>query len=341
MSGGPASLPPVGAARDWLDAAEAGGIVPRTGPLVVACSGGLDSVVLLHLLTSAPVDPVRLHVVHVDHGMRPDSAADAAWVHELAHHWGVRCRIVALEGEAPPASEDAARSARWAVLEAVADELGAEAILTAHHRDDQAETVLHHALRGSGLRGLTGMRPVAGRRRRPLLGWTRDDLRRHADEHGLEWREDATNRDLAFTRNRLRHEVLPLLQQVVPGASAALDRLSRHALDAQLALEEAVSDLVDRLAHEPGEPGPDRPGIVRLDRAGVVALGPSLRRHVLRAAARRAGVRIDRRGTALADEFACTASSGRQVDLTGALVLRREGDALVFVAPLDGAKRRR
>jgi tRNA(Ile)-lysidine synthetase-like protein len=187
--------------------------------VAVAVSGGLDSVALLDLL----VETGRWHrgalsVAHVDHGARPDSGEDAAFVERLAAERGLPCVVRRLQ--LGPASEALLRDGRYA---AFAD-LDVDRVALAHHREDLAETVILQLLRGAGTAGLAGMRPVRDRYVRPLLGVGRDELRAWAQHRGLAWREDPTNADLRYTRNRIRAEVLPLLERVRPGAVRAIAR---------------------------------------------------------------------------------------------------------------------
>jgi tRNA(Ile)-lysidine synthase len=187
--------------------------------VAVAVSGGLDSVACLDLLLETRAwHEGLLSVVTVDHGTRPESAGDAAFVRALAEQRGLAC--VCAEVDIPTASEDALRQARYRVFETVE----ADIICLGHHRDDQAETVLLQLLRGAGSKGLGGMRWKRGRYVRPLLATPRSEIAQWARHRNLEWREDATNADPKYLRNRVRSEVLPLLERLRPGSSAALAR---------------------------------------------------------------------------------------------------------------------
>lgn len=198
----------------------------RPGPLVIAVSGGTDSTALLLLLADlAPRLGLVLHVAHFDHHLRPSaSAADAAFVADLAASRGATIRI----GRADPApqSEDEARALRYAFLRRAARELGAAAVATGHTRDDQAETVLLHLARGSGIAGLGGMRPARDGIVRPLLRIDRADTAAVCRAAGIAPREDPSNRSLRFARNRVRHKVLPELERLNPQVRAALARLA-------------------------------------------------------------------------------------------------------------------
>ncbi|HUQ17158.1 MAG TPA: tRNA lysidine(34) synthetase TilS [Candidatus Saccharimonadales bacterium] len=204
----------------------------RPGRVVVAVSGGTDSVALLVLLADCATElGLVLQVAHFDHRTRPKTAAaDAAFVAGLAASVGAPFRMG--RAEVPAASEEDARRARYAFLRRAAAESGARAIATAHTRDDQAETVLLHATRGSGLGGLAGMRPSRDGIIRPFLALSRADTVAICAAAGISPREDPSNRDLAFARNRVRRRVLPELERINPQARLALARLAEAAAEA-------------------------------------------------------------------------------------------------------------
>jgi tRNA(Ile)-lysidine synthase len=215
--------------------------------LVVAVSGGADSVALLDLLVAE--GRFCLIAWHLDHGLRPESAADALAVQELAARLGVPAVIERADVRLLARGdglEEAGRRARYARLAALCRARGADAACTAHHRDDQAETALLQILRGCGPEGPTGIaaeRPLApgAALLRPVLGWTRAELRAHCQDRGLAWREDASNADTAFRRNLIRHAVLPDWERHCPGVTGALvalaerGRATRTRADAQAA----------------------------------------------------------------------------------------------------------
>lgn len=167
---------------------------------IVAVSGGVDSVALLDMMTKAGTSP--LVVAHVDHGIREDSAEDAAFVESLAHQYGLPFRLIQHE-LGPDASEDVARTVRYAFLRSLAEEYGAR-IVTAHHRDDVVETIAINLHRGTGWRGVaTHGADVA----RPLLSYSKQQLTQYAKNNNLEWREDSTNQSDKYLRNRIRRHV--------------------------------------------------------------------------------------------------------------------------------------
>jgi tRNA(Ile)-lysidine synthase len=216
-------------------------------PVVVACSGGADSLALLVLAVDTGLDPVA---VHVDHGLRDGSAVEADVVADAAARLGARFdarRVVVADGSN---LEARARSARYDALERARAAHGATAVLVAHTADDQAETVLLNLLRGSGASGLAGMRARRGNIVRPLLGARRSDLRKICAERGLVPVTDPSNDDLAFWRNRIRHEVMALLEQIA-------GRDLTPVLVRQASVLRAESDFLDGLARAawPGEGG--------------------------------------------------------------------------------------
>lgn len=215
--------------------------------LKVAYSGGMDSHVLLHALSHLRADfPWGLSALHVDHGLHADSRQWALHCRRVCEQLGIGCTVERIEGLSSAAGEGAARRARYDRLAQHID--AGEVLLTAHHLDDQAETVLLQLLRGAGVRGLAAMpelMPFArGLLLRPLLAFGRAELRDYARAHDLHWIEDTSNRDLAYTRNAVRHELLPLMRRRWPRASESLARAGRHAAEALELLDDlAVQDL--------------------------------------------------------------------------------------------------
>lgn len=212
------------------------------GGVCVALSGGLDSSVLLHATADAArARSIRLRALHVDHGLQAASAAWARACRDACDAAGIPLHVVSLDLEPPRGAsvEAAAREARYAALAA---ELAAgERLLTAHHRDDQLETVLIQLLRGAGVAGLAAMPARArlghGWQLRPLLGVDRAELRAYADRHGLEWHEDPMNEALRFDRGYLRARVLPAIRGRWPSAAATVARSAMHLAEASRLLE--------------------------------------------------------------------------------------------------------
>jgi len=206
----------------------------------VAVSGGADSVFLLHALRELrPRWNLRLSVIHIEHGIRGDaSVADAAFVGQLASSLGLPFHILKADVPAMDGNlEQAARNVRQEFYSELIVANAIDRVATGHTRTDQAETVLYRLLRGSGLTGLSGILPVTRAGCdcglvRPLLEIDRDEIETWLREHGIAWREDETNRDRTYARNRLRHEILPLLREGFnPQLDQALGHLATLALD--------------------------------------------------------------------------------------------------------------
>ncbi|MCA9329748.1 tRNA lysidine(34) synthetase TilS, partial [Candidatus Saccharibacteria bacterium] len=179
----------------------------QPGRYVIAVSGGVDSISLLHLLQSIP--DVKLTVAHFDHGIRGDSNQDKLLVQSLAKKYGLP--FVYHRGElGAKASEAVARESRYAFLRQVQKTVDAEAIITAHHQDDVLETAIINMLRGTGRKGLTSLKSHR-HLVRPMLAVSKSDVRAYAVKQGLVWREDSTNQDLTILRNYIRKIILPKL----------------------------------------------------------------------------------------------------------------------------------
>ena len=193
---------------------------PRTWTLGLAVSGGADSTALLAALGDLRKTlGFRAVVLHVDHGLRPDSHDDARFVEALAARFGLPCRTLRARIRRRPREslEMAARRTRLAFFARMTRELGLDAIATGHHADDVAETFIMRMARGAGPEGLAGLKPVSHVDGitfiRPLLGLRDSDLRAYLRRRGLTWREDSTNADTSILRNKVRHVILPFLRE--------------------------------------------------------------------------------------------------------------------------------
>ena len=267
--------PAVAAVRGGVRAGLAG-LAP--GDLVLAaCSGGADSLALAAALAhEAPRLGLRGGGVTVDHGLQDGSADRAAQVAALLGRLGldpVRIATVTVaSGPGRGGPEAAARTARYAALEQVAEQTGAAAVLLAHSRDDQAETVLLGLARGSGARALAGMPAQRGRLRRPLLGLSRAALREACQALQLEPWDDPHNFDPSYARARVRHQALPALEAALgPGIAEALAR-SAAQLSADCAALDAIATAEEWRIHRAG-PGPG-PGVADAGRPGTAATDP-------------------------------------------------------------------
>ena len=214
--------------------------------VLVAFSGGLDSTVLLHAAARCLArNEVELLAAHVNHGLNADAGRWERFCRRAARRFGAgflaRRVCVDVRGRSP---EEAARAARYAALETLVRE--DEVLLAAHHRDDQAETVLLQLLRGAGPGGLAGMPACArfggGYLARPLLDTPRARIERYARTHGLEWLDDPANDDLAYTRNYVRKRLAPVLRERWPAWPDTLSRAARHQAEA--------SELIGQIARE-------------------------------------------------------------------------------------------
>jgi len=198
------------------------GLFRQGETLVVACSGGADSTALLDILANLHGFPLKLVAAHLNHMLRgEESEGDERSVRAAALTYGIqveisRVDVAALGQERRLSLEEAGREARYGFFREIAIRHSASAIVLGHHRGDQAETVLMRLVRGAGGGGLSGMRPRCGEIVRPLLQLSRDEIEAYLRKAGLIWREDGSNTDTRFMRNRIRHELLPLLETFNP-----------------------------------------------------------------------------------------------------------------------------
>ena len=303
----------------------------RPGPLVVAVSGGTDSVALALILAELREEfGLVLHVAHFDHRTRPRSAPkDVAFVADLANHIGAPVRV----GRAAraPASEDHARRDRYTFLRRFASEIGAGAIATGHTLDDQAETVLLHLVRGAGLPGAAGMRPLRDGIARPLLEIGRAETSAICAASKIRPREDPSNRSLRFARNRVRLRVLPELERINPRVRAALGRFA----DVAAGLEERIAQQArDGSATAADEAGPGLPagpnevarsagtGPAELD-IGTLPADPALRERALADAwIAWGGITLSANHRAALVKLASSTDGSRRIDLPGAQAVR-------------------
>lgn len=187
--------------------------------IIVAVSGGPDSMVLLHILHHLSSSlSCELIAAHLNHQLRPEADEEQSFVQTVCQEWGLPCYsrrvdIAAHAAEQKRNVEDLGREERYGFFTDLASRLAADKIATAHHQDDQAETVLMHMIRGTGIKGLRGILPVQGKVIRPLLSTSKNDILSYAEANGLVYCTDESNQDTSFLRNRIRHYLLPALQQ--------------------------------------------------------------------------------------------------------------------------------
>jgi tRNA(Ile)-lysidine synthase len=316
---GPTALP--GRLERHLEASR---LIETPARAVVAVSGGADSVALLDLLAGvAAASGLELVVAHADHGIQPGSAAVAALVRELAGRYGLPFTGGELRLGAA-ASETRARQERYRFLRSVQAERQARYLVTAHHADDQAETVLLRLLRGSAPAGLAGI-PPRGQHGlvRPLLPFTRAELLEYTVARALPYHDDPANAELRHTRSWVRHCLIPVIRERLgPAGTEALVEVSDHARE-ELAAWDGVVDALTALHAQARE------GHFKVARAPLRDYDNALAARILRAIARRAGIRLAPRAAQRLARFAAAGHSGRRSDLGEGLEAELAFDTLV------------
>ena len=319
------------------------GLISPGQAVLVAVSGGCDSVALLEVLRQLAAEPGRawdLSVAHLNHRLRPDSDADADFVRDLARRHGLPCvvesvDVAAVAADRAMSTETAARAVRYEFLAQSALRLGATAVATGHHADDNVETILQRIVRGTHLRGLRG---IPARRElaqvpgvqliRPLLAARRDQIEQFCVRRGLAWRTDSTNADTAHRRNFIRHELLPLMRdRMNPRVDDALLRLAGAAGQTEDHLAEAGQSLLDHARRASKDPGR-----LTLD-AARLAEAPTVQRcYALRAALEALGAPMGELSAGqLADLAALPAEPPpAAITLPGDILARREADELLL-----------
>lgn len=311
-------------------------------PVLIAVSGGSDSVTLLRALHHlARPGHTRLLVAHFNHQLRgQESDADERWVTELARSLNLECHIgrgavrdqAALDGDG---IEAAARSQRYSFLIATAAATGARYVVTAHTADDQAETILHRIVRGTGIAGLSGIQRVRPLNEacslvRPLLAFHRAELRAWLAELGQDFREDRSNLDRSYTRNRLRHELLPqLARDYNPQVIEALLRLGDLASDAQRVIDANVDVFLQAYVSE------QSPTRVVLSSAGLSTASDYILREALVTLWQRQRWSLQ---TMTYEHWQRLAEHWRGVPhsancFPGGVIAAREGDRFILTAP--------
>ncbi|MBA7559425.1 tRNA(Ile)-lysidine synthase [subsurface metagenome] len=260
--------------------------------LLVAVSGGPDSVCLLHILVKLREElGIRLHVAHLNHQLRgAESEADAHYVADLAHRLDIPASIEqrdvkAFKIQQRISLEEAAREVRYTFLAQVAKSIGANRVAVGHTADDHIETILMHLIRGTGTRGLRGLQPSSRWQSsrssltiiRPLLPVSRRETADYCHNHQLMPRIDASNLSLSPLRNRIRHQLLPLLESYNPRVAEALLRTARIAGDDLAFMDKEMDRLWSKIVQKQGN-------TITLDKEGVLELPPALKRYLLRRA---------------------------------------------------------
>jgi tRNA(Ile)-lysidine synthase len=305
-----------------LEAARDSGLLPAGEPLLVMVSGGADSTCLLHVAVRLRAS---VSAIHVNYGLRPEAGEDEAHCRALCSELGVELHVEQVTLPQSGSLQAAAREARYRLAERVAK--GDYA--AAHTASDQAETVLYRLATSPGRRALLGMRPRRGRLVRPLLEVTREDTEAYCRAQGLVWREDSSNDDPRFARARVRHDLLPALRSVAPGAELTIAETARQLADEAEVLDAAAADALAGLGGGPA---------VELGR--LHALPPAVARLVLRSLAEEAAG--ERRSLSRAEADAVLALGGGRggsatIDLGGGLRATAEYGVLRFRRGADDA----
>ncbi|MDE3200168.1 MAG: tRNA lysidine(34) synthetase TilS [Acidobacteriota bacterium] len=312
--------------------------------VAVALSGGADSVALLLVLHERAAElGLVLSAAHLHHGLRGGEAdADRQFCHDLCAGLGIplhtsRVDTAAEAAKAGEGIEEAARRLRYAWFRELAADAHLDATLTAHTLDDQAETVLAKFLRGAWTEGLSGIHPTfdEGRILRPLLNTTRAEIEAFLRDRNQPWQEDSTNRQTYFTRNRIRHELLPELEKWNPRVRAHLANMATLARDEEAAWDAEVSRLAPQLIL-PGKPvrggGRSATGGLAMDTTRLATLNPALQRRLLRHAAAQLGCSPDFTATESMRRLALTGHAGQKLELAGGLRVERSHRELRLAA---------
>lgn len=306
---------------------------PAAGHLLVAVSGGSDSMALLELVAlAASSGPLKVTACHIDHQVRPDGPRERDFVATGAARLGLAftSRTVTDPGRG---DEDHLRRCRYRLLEEAAEAAGADLIVTGHTRDDQIETVLFRLLRGAGLGGLAGMRQRRGRIVRPLLGESRNSLRRFLRDRGVAWLDDPSNADMRYARNRMRHLVVPALETAF--GHGTVDHIPELARRWRLDEDHLEAEARRFAAFVTRGHGP----AAELDLAALAGIPEALRARVLRNWVGSVGgpdpltiAQLER-----VEAIASSTAKPGSVDLPGLVVLYRDG-RLLAASPGAGSK---
>ena len=313
-----------------LEYLKARSLLQRGDRVLCAVSGGADSLCMLMVLRRlSGLIGCTVEAATFDHRIRPEGAADAAFVQRICAEWVIPCHagsgdVPAAAGASGAGLEETARRLRYAFLESVADKIGAQRIAVAHNADDNAETVLLHLLRGSGLNGLGGIAPARGRIIRPLLALSRAEIEAYCADRGISYVTDATNADTSYTRNYLRHQVLPLLREKNPKLLTAFGRTAESLRRDNAFLESEADKLLRNVRRERAQLSCAADYLRSLPEALslrlVQRMAETLRPGTVLSAAQRENVL----------ELCRSARPSAACVLTGALLARREYDQIVL-----------
>jgi len=314
--------------------------------VLLAVSGGADSMALLRAITAlsrAALGKGKLIVAHLNHGLRgSESDEDEQFVVETCHKWNLDCEVEKVDlrksaSQSGDGLEAAARQARYHFLRQTAERLGARYVATAHTADDQAETVLHRIVRGCGIAGLAGIprsRALgpAVTLIRPMLDMRRTEIEEYLTSIGQPFRIDTSNRDPRFTRNRIRHELLPLIRhEYNQQVNDALLRLATTAGEAQSVIESLVDQLAERCVETSGS------GEISLDRQALALEPRYLVRELMKRVWCRAGWPQQAMGFTEWDRLAglvYDTAGDRRLDMPGKVTAARSGQKITLARPV-------
>lgn len=303
--------------------------------VLVGISGGPDSVTLLHVLKRIEKDMgIEVYAAHVHHGIRGTVAdRDAEFVARLCQQWDVplfvkRADVPRLADEGGMTLEEAGRIARYRFFDEVLHDIGGHKVALGHNRDDQAETILHHILRGTGMQGLQGIRPVRQNKFiRPLIEVSRAEIEEYCHQNGLEFRIDATNRDVAYTRNRIRHELIPYIKQHFNSSIVdALVRMGTIVRDEEDFLQVYCREEYNRLVEASDQ---DR---LSIDLKGFLMRPIAVRRRVLRMVLLTIGGTLDEIGANHVEDvldMVTNSSTGSVLTLPNGIKVLKDYDSVV------------
>ncbi|MBQ2765195.1 MAG: tRNA lysidine(34) synthetase TilS, partial [Firmicutes bacterium] len=287
--------------------------------VVLAVSGGADSMAMAHILLRR--FPHHSYVIaHVNHGLRPEADAEERFVADFARSHGAefcchRVDVAALAKERKQGIEETGREERYRFFRS----LHADRILTAHHKDDQMETVLFHLIRGCGIQGLCGMEPCGGDLARPLLCVTKKEILDYCKKEGICYKTDLSNDDVTYTRNRIRKNIIPLLEEINPNVAESLSRLSESVVDDHLYLEASAQEYYQTYSRREGD-------ACFLQVSEIFETQPAMARRMIRLAVRSFGADLDFDRT----EEIRLLKNGKSLPITTGLWVYREKDGFVF-----------
>ena len=307
--------------------------------VLCACSGGKDSVCLLHsLLAVCELLDVRVIAAHYNHGLRgEESERDAEFVRELARNFGIE--LISETGDVAGQAkvqgcgiEEMAREMRYAFLQRAAQSVGAQAIATAHNANDNAETLLMRLLRGTGTRGLSGIPPIRENIIRPLLSVSRQEIEAYLFRHSLSHVEDSSNFEDIYTRNRIRHQLLPMLEEMSPGILERLNRTAEHLRMDEIYLREEA----EKLANQAKKQG----NAVRISAALLGESHPALAMRVVRRLLKELRTGNDNCSAVHLKSLLALCKGNNvsgEVHLPGGLTARREYEMLVLMTQQENS----